>query len=190
MILSDKHIVQALEAGRIGIDPFDPRYVQPASYDLHLSKWFRFFTDTPRIIDVASSERRTVVQEFGSMLLKPGDFVLGSTMERLVIGPEFCGRLEGKSSLGRLGITIHVTAGFFDPGFIGHATLEIANLNKASIRVYAGMPIAQMSFHKMSSPAKRPYGYMHGAKYQDQKEQPAESQYWKNFPDKILEYPS
>jgi dCTP deaminase len=186
MILSDRAIKRVVEEGHVDIDPYDPKFVQPNSYDLHLSKWFRAFPPG-HIIDVKSSMPQTLLYERPSLVLAPREFLLASTMQRVRVPNFLCGRLEGKSSLGRLGLVVHSTAGFIDSGFNGYITLEIANLNSLPIRIYAGMPIAQISFLMTSTPVDSVYGEVEGSKYQGQEEAPVESMYWKNFPDKFLE---
>lgn len=192
MILADKDMRYFVEKGDLIIDPYDDKFVQPASYDVHLSKWFRGYPllreRRDGMIDVKSNVPRTTLHQAGDAYeIWPGEFVLASTIEKVKIPNFLCARLEGKSSLGRIGLTVHVTAGFIDPGFHGHITLELANLNNRIIRLYPGMPIGQLSFQRMTSVVSEPYGEVAGSKYQDQEEAPVESQYWKNFPDKFLE---
>jgi dCTP deaminase len=186
MILSDKSIREALVAGRIVIDPLDEAAIQPSSVDLRVDRYFRVFrSHTERVIDVKKNqESLTELVEIGPdepLILHPGEFVLGSTLERVVLGDDLVGRLEGKSGLGRLGLLIHSTAGFVDPGFAGHLTLELSNVASLPITVYPGMKIGQISFLVMTSPAERPYGSTSlGSKYQNQRG-PTPSRYFENF---------
>jgi dCTP deaminase len=186
MILSDKSIREALVAGRIVIDPLDEAAIQPSSVDLRVDRYFRVFrSHTERVIDVKKNqESLTELVEIGPdepLILHPGEFVLGSTLERVVLGDDLVGRLEGKSGLGRLGLLIHSTAGFVDPGFAGHLTLELSNVASLPITVYPGMKIGQISFLVMTSPAERPYGSKSlGSKYQNQRG-PTPSRYFENF---------
>ena len=188
MILSDKSIREALAAGRIVIDPLDEAAIQPSSVDLHVDRYFRVFrSHTERVIDVKKDqESLTELVEINPeepLILHPGEFVLGSTLERVVLGDDLVGRLEGKSGLGRLGLLIHSTAGFVDPGFAGHLTLELSNVASLPITVYPGMKIGQISFLRMTSPAERPYGSSAlGSKYQNQ-HGPTPSRYFENFRD-------
>lgn len=173
MILSDRSIREEIAAGRIGVEPFDPAMVQPASIDIRLDNKFLVFHNTKRAyIDVKEpAEDLTESMEVGPdepMYLHPHEFVLGSTLERVCIPDDLVARLEGRSSLGRLGVVIHSTAGFIDPGFQGHVTLEISNLANLPIALYPGMRIGQLSFMRMTTPAERPYGRARGSKYADQ----------------------
>lgn len=186
MILSDKEILGLYEGKQLGIEPFDDKFLQPSSYDVHLSRFFRIYHTGVRIIDLKENYPETTPFEREAFDLPAKDFILASTVEKVSIPRFLTGRLEGKSSLGRVGITVHVTAGYCDPGFRGHITLEIANLNVRPVRLYAGMPIGQISFHRMSSLPSRTYGVVKGSKYQDQGPAPVESQFWKNFPDKCV----
>ncbi|MHB1343424.1 MAG: dCTP deaminase [Thermoleophilia bacterium] len=186
MILSDTDILAALAAGHIALDPFDEALVQPASVDIRVDARFRIFSNhlytciDPR---ERQDDLTTLVQveEGGVFILHPGEFVLGSTVERVSLGAAYVARLEGKSSLGRLGLLCHATAGWIDPGFSGCITLELSNVANLPIKVYPGMPIGQLSFARLSSPSHRPYGSdATGSKYQDQ-EGPTQSRMWKNF---------
>lgn len=163
MVLSDRSIRDAIRAGRIRIDPFDESCLQPASVDLRLDSVFRVLRHSRHaFIDLAgdTSDLTELVQmPFGEpFMLQPGQFVLGSTLERVTLGPDVVGRLEGKSSLGRLGLLTHVTAGFCDPGFSGWLTLELTNVSHLAITLYRGMRVGQLSFFEMTTPAERPYG--------------------------------
>jgi dCTP deaminase len=173
VILSDRSIREAIESGRLGIDPYDPELIQPSSVDVRLDNKFLVFRNTKRAyIDVKQpAEDLMELIEVGPeepMFLHPHEFVLGSTVERVRIPNDLVGRLEGRSSLGRLGIVIHSTAGFVDPSFEGHVTLEISNLANLPIALYPGMRIGQISFVEMTTPAERPYGPGRGSKYSGQ----------------------
>ena len=186
MILSDRTIREEMAAGRIVIDPLGPKAVQPSSVDLRLDRRFRVFRNhTMGVIDVrrnleSLTELVTVVDD-EPFILHPGEFVLGSTLERVVIPTDLVGRLEGKSSLGRLGLLIHSTAGFVDAGWDGQLTLELSNVANLPITLYPGMKIGQISFLRMTTPADVPYGQgALGSKYQGQRG-PTPSRYWENF---------
>lgn len=173
MVLSDRDIRAAIASGGIGIDPYDPRCLQPASLDVRLDRQFRVFRSSRHAyIDLAKgvddiTELVTVDRE--PFILHPGEFVLGSTLERVRLGNDIVSRVEGKSSLGRLGLLIHSTAGFIDPAWDGHITLELSNVNTIPITLYARMRIGQLSFFRLSSPAERPYGSPElGSSYQGQ----------------------
>ena len=186
MILSDRTIREQLEAGRIIIEPFDPSCVQPSSIDLRLDRWFRVFRNhTMGLIDVKKNleDLTELVEITGDepFILHPGEFVLGSTAERIANPPDIVGRLEGKSSLGRLGLLIHSTAGFIDAGWDGQITLELSNVASLPITLYPGMKIGQISFMMMTTEADTPYGSAAiGSKYQGQVG-PRPSRYWENF---------
>ena len=188
MILSDRSIREELTAGRIVIDPLDPRCIQPSSVDLHLDRFFRVFLNhTMRVIDVKEDQEELTelveIKPDDAFILHPGEFVLGSTHERVILPGDLVGRLEGKSSLGRLGLLIHSTAGFVDPGFEGHLTLELSNVANLPITLYPGMKIGQISFLRMTTPAEQPYGTRAiGSKYQGQRG-PTPSRYFENFRD-------
>ena len=186
MILSDVTIRQEIAAGRIVIDPFDPHKVQPSSVDLTLDHRFLVFRNHTRaLIDVKvpmdDLTELVEIDQDGVFLLHPGEFVLGSTAERIGIPDDLVGRLEGKSSLARLGLVIHSTAGFVDAGFEGYLTLELSNVASLPITLYPGMKIGQISFLRMTTPAEHPYGEGSlGSKYKGQVG-PTGSQYWRNF---------
>jgi dCTP deaminase len=188
MILSDRTIRAELDAGRIVIDPLDEQCIQPSSVDLRLDRLFRVFLNhTMPVIDVKEDlEDLTRLVEIGegeAFILHPGEFVLGSTSERVTLPDDLVGRIEGKSSLGRLGLLIHSTAGFIDAGFSGHITLELSNVANLPITLYPGMKIGQVSFLRMTTPADVPYGSARvGSKYQGQRG-PTPSRYWENFRD-------
>ena len=186
VILSDRDLRTELAAGRIIIEPFDEACVQPSSIDIKVHNLFRVFRNhTAGIIDVKKD--MTDLTELvdipldGVFILHPGEFVLGSTLERVAVPNDLVARVEGKSSLGRLGLLIHSTAGFIDAGFDGHVTLELANVANLPITLYPGMKIGQISFMKMTSPAEKPYGSgAKGSKYQGQRG-PTPSRYFENF---------
>src|SRR4051794_14232181 len=186
MILSDRSIREALEDGQIEIDPLDERCIQPSSVDLHLDRYFRVFLNhTMRVIDVKEDQEELTqlveVKEDDPFVLHPGEFVLGSTLERVKLPTDLVARLEGKSSLGRLGLLIHSTAGFVDAGWNGQLTLELSNVANLPITLYPGMKIGQISFLKMTTPADVPYGSSAvGSKYQHQRG-PTPSRAWLNF---------
>ena len=175
-VLSDRDIRAALEAGEIAIRPYDPADLQPSSVDLHLDRSFRVFRNNRYpYIDVRSpqpdlTELLTIADD-EPFVLHPGEFVLGQTLEWVELPNDLVARLEGKSSLGRLGLLIHSTAGYVDPGWKGNLTLELSNVANLPIALYFGMKIGQISFFKMSSPVDRPYGSPGlGSKYQGQSE--------------------
>ncbi len=186
MILSDRSIREEVAAGRIVLDPFDTDAVQPSSVDLRLDRFFRVFLNhTMAVIDLKEDlsglTDQVEVSEDGRFILHPGEFVLGATAERLALPDDLVARIEGKSSLGRLGLLIHSTAGFIDAGFDGHITLELSNVANLPITLYAGMKIGQVSFLRMTTPADVPYGSgALGSKYQGQRG-PTPSRYWENF---------
>ena len=186
MILSDRTIKRLLGEGRIEIDPYDEALVQPSSVDVRVDRWFRVFRNSryPYIDVKQEQEELTELVEIDDetpFILHPGEFVLGSTLERIQLPDDLVARLEGKSSLGRLGLLIHSTAGFIDPGWDGHVTLELSNVANLPITIYFGMKIGQISFVQMTEPAATPYGAGSlGSKYQGQ-QGPTPSRYWKNF---------
>jgi dCTP deaminase len=186
LILSDRDILAAIADGRVGIEPFDPADVQPSSVDLHVDRFFRTFHNArhPYIDVKRPMEDLTELVEVSAdeaFILHPGEFVLGSTKEYVRLPDDLVARLEGKSSLGRLGLLIHSTAGYVDPGFEGHLTLELSNVANLPITIYPGMRIGQISFFGLSSPAQSPYGSPRiGSKYQGQRG-PTASRYHENF---------
>jgi dCTP deaminase len=186
MILSDRTIREQLAAGRIGIDPLDESCIQPSSVDLRLDNLFRVFLNhTMPVIDVKQDlsdlTRPVEIDEGDAFILHPSEFVLGSTYERLTLPDDLVARIEGKSSLGRLGLLIHSTAGFVDAGWDGHITLELSNVANLPITLYPGMKIGQVSFLQMTTPADVPYGSSKvGSKYQGQRG-PTPSRYWENY---------
>lgn len=175
MLLSDRDILAAVETGEIALDPWEPAMVQPSSADVRLDKFFRVFEnhrysvidpsieqpDLTRIIEVDAAE---------PFVLHPGEFVLGSTFEQVRLSGSIAARLEGKSSLGRLGLLTHSTAGFIDPGFSGHVTLELSNMATLPIKLWPGMKVGQLCFFQLTSPAANPYGsQVYGSRYQGQR---------------------
>jgi dCTP deaminase len=186
MVLSDRTIRRLLEEGRIGIDPYAEELLQPSSVDVRVDRLFRVFRNSryPYIDVKQEMEDLTELVEVDAdeaFILHPGEFVLGSTLERITLPDDLVARLEGKSSLGRLGLLIHSTAGFIDPGWDGHVTLELSNVANLPITIYYGMKIGQLSFVQLTEPAEHPYGSGGlGSKYQGQAG-PTPSRYWKNF---------
>ena len=186
MVLSDRTIRRLLEEGRIGIDPYDESLIQPSSVDVRVDRFFRVFHNNRYpYIDVREEQEDLTelveVEDDSPFVLHPGEFVLGSTLERVTLPDDLVARLEGKSSLGRLGLLIHSTAGFIDPGWDGHVTLELANVANLPITVYPTMKIGQLSFVQLTEPAEHPYGSDGlGSKYQGQRG-PTPSKYWQNF---------
>lgn len=174
MLLSDTDIRAALDSGEATLDPYYPALVQPASIDVRLASAFCVFdrhraacidpsqnqADLTRLVDVPRGE---------AFVLHPGEFVLAATLERVTLGPALAGRLEGKSSLGRLGLVTHATAGFIDPGFTGQVTLELSNVATLPIKLWPGMKVGQLCFIRLTSPAAAPYGQgAAGSRYQGQ----------------------
>jgi len=186
VVLADRTISRLLDEGAIEIDPYDESLLQPASVDVRVDRYFRVFHNARYpFIDVREpQEELTELVEIDGespFILHPGEFVLGSTLERLRLPDDLVARLEGKSSLGRLGLLIHSTAGFIDPGWNGHVTLELSNHANLPITIYYGMKIGQLSFVQLSEPAEKPYGTEGiGSKYQGQRG-PTPSRYWQNF---------
>jgi dCTP deaminase len=178
MILSDRDIRRALETGRVKIESAQPemfRYIHASSMDLHLGSMFKLYEHSKfAVIDPKRPEtfqgnmRMIQVSEGESYMVQPGEFVLGVTEEVITVPDDLVVRVEGRSSLGRLGIIVHSTAGFVDPGFSGTITLEISNLNRMPIALYPGMRICQIAFEQMSSPAETPYHMKPHSKYQGQ----------------------
>ena len=186
MLLSDRDIRAELESGRVQLDPLDLNMIQPSSIDVRLDKFFRLFDnhkypfidpaeeqpDLTRAVEVAGDE---------AFILHPGEFVLASTYEIITLPDDIAGRLEGKSSLGRLGLLTHSTAGFIDPGFSGHITLELSNVANLPVKLFPGMKIGQLCLIKLSSPAEHPYGSaIYASRYQGQRG-PTPSRSFMNF---------
>ena len=175
MLLSDRDIRSEVEAGRIGLDPYDPAMVQPSSIDVRLDRYFRVF-ENHRYPHIDPSEEqpeltRAVEPVDGEpFILHPGEFALGSVFEVVTLPDDVAARVEGKSSLGRLGLLTHATAGFIDPGFSGHVTLELSNVATLPIKLWPGMKIGQFCFFRLTSPAELPYGSsQYGSRYQNQR---------------------
>ena len=175
VLLSDRDIRAELDSERILLDPYEPAMIQPSSIDVRLDRYFRLFDnhkypvidpsvdqpDLTRLVEVTGDE---------SLVLHPGEFILGSTYEAVTLPDDIAARLEGKSSLGRLGLLTHSTAGFIDPGFTGHVTLELSNVATLPIMLWPGMKIGQMCFFRLSSPSEHPYGSdVYGSRYQGQR---------------------
>jgi dCTP deaminase len=186
VILSDRSLREAIAAGRLVVDPLDDDAIQPSSIDVRLDNRFRvFYTARHPYIDVKQPmddlTELVEVKPDDAFILHPGEFVLGSTLEEVGIPADLAARLEGKSSLGRLGLMTHSTAGFLDPGFIGHVTLELSNVANLPITLYPGMRIGQIAVFQLTTAAERPYGSRGvGSKYQGQRG-PTPSRYWENF---------
>jgi dCTP deaminase len=186
VLLSDRDIRAELESGRVVLDPYDPAMIQPSSIDVRLDRYFRLF-DNHRyaVIDPSTEQpdltRLVEVEPDEPLVLHPGEFVLGSTYEQVTLPDDVAARLEGKSSLGRLGLLTHSTAGFVDPGFSGHVTLELSNVATLPITLWPGMKVGQLCFFRLSSPAEHPYGSgASGSRYQGQRG-PTASRSWLNF---------
>ena len=186
MLLSDRDLTDAIKAGELRLDPFEPELLQPSSIDVRLDRLFRVFNnhlythidpavrqdDLTSLVEVADGE---------PFVLHPGEFVLASTLEVITLGDQLAGRLEGKSSLGRLGLLTHSTAGFIDPGFSGHVTLELSNVATLPIRLWPGMRIGQLCMFRLASPAENPYGSaVYGSRYQHQRG-PTPSRAWQGW---------
>jgi dCTP deaminase len=186
VLLSDRDLVSEIKSGQLGLDPFEPSLVQPSSIDVRLDRLFRVFNnhlythidpavrqdDLTALVDVPEGE---------AFILHPGEFVLASTLETVTLGHQLAARLEGKSSLGRLGLLVHSTAGFIDPGFSGHVTLELSNVASLPIRLWPGMKIGHICVLRLSSPAEHPYGSaVYGSRYQHQRG-PTASRSWQNW---------
>ncbi|MPZ62371.1 MAG: dCTP deaminase [Propionibacteriales bacterium] len=175
MLLSDRDIRAETDAGRVVLEPFDDAMIQPSSVDIRLDRYFRVFENHryPHIDPAQEQPELTrQVEPKGDepFILHPGEFVLASTYEVVTLPHDVAARLEGKSSLGRLGLLTHSTAGFIDPGFSGHVTLELSNVATLPMKLWPGMKIGQLCFFRLSSPAEHPYGSKkHGSRYQDQR---------------------
>lgn len=186
MLLSDRDISAQLDAGRIVLDPFDAALIQPSSIDVRLDRYFRLFDNHkyPHIDPAQEQPELTRLVEVGAgeaFVLHPGEFVLAATLERVTLPDDVAARVEGKSSLGRLGLLTHATAGFVDPGFTGHVTLELSNVATLPITLWPGMRIGQLCFFQLSSPAEHPYGSSaRGSHYQGQRG-PTASRSFENF---------
>lgn len=174
MLLNDTDLRKEVAAERLGIAPFDAEMVQPSSIDVRLDRFFRVFDNTKytHIDPAQQQDELTSLVEKGEdpFVLHPSEFVLGSTYERVSLPDDLAGRLEGKSSLGRLGLLTHSTAGFIDPGFTGHITLELSNMANLPITLWPGMKIGQLCLFRLTGPAEYPYGSSEvGSRYQDQR---------------------
>ncbi len=186
MLLSDRDIRAEIESGRVQLDPLDLGMIQPSSIDVRLDKFFRLFDNHKYpFIDPAEEQpdltRAVEVSGDEPFILHPGEFVLGSTFELVTLPDDIAARLEGKSSLGRLGLLTHSTAGFVDPGFSGHVTLELSNVATLPIKLWPGMKIGQLCFFRLTSASEDPYGSeKYGSRYQGQRG-PTASRSWKNF---------
>lgn len=186
VLLSDHDIRASVEAGSLGIEPFDADLIQPSSIDVRLDKFFRVFNNS-RYTHIDPKQEMpdltslVEVEDGDAFVLHPGEFVLGATLEKFTLPNDLAGRLEGKSSLGRLGLLTHSTAGFIDPGFSGHITLELSNVANLPITLWPGMKVGQLAIFNMSSPADVPYGSgALGSKYQGQRG-PTPSKSYLNF---------
>ena len=186
VLLSDRDILAEIEAKRISVEPYDESMIQPSSIDFRLDRYFRVFENHryPHIdpaVDQSDLTRVVEAQGEEPFILHPGEFVLGSTFEVVSLPDDLAARVEGKSSLGRLGLLTHATAGFVDPGFSGHVTLELANVATLPIKLYPGMKIGQLCFFRLTSPAEHPYGSAkYGSRYQGQRG-PTPSRSYANF---------
>lgn len=188
MLLSDRDIRAQVSDGRLKLDPWDPELVQPSSIDVRLDRYFRVFNNSQytHIDPAIQQDELTALVELEPnsdkpFVLHPGEFVLGSTLEVVTLPDDLASRLEGKSSLGRLGLITHATAGFIDPGFSGHITLELSNVANLPITLWSGMKIGQLCVFRLSSPAEHPYGSeRYGSRYQGQRG-PTPSRSYKNF---------
>lgn len=175
MLLSDRDLLASIDDGRLVLDPFDPTLIQPSSIDVRLDRYFRVFNNSRYThIDPSTQQDELTslveTQDDEPFVLHPGEFVLGSTFEAVTLPDDLAGRLEGKSSLGRLGLLTHSTAGFIDPGFSGHITLELSNVANLPITLWSGMKIGQLCLFRLTGPAEHPYGAaVYGSRYQNQR---------------------
>ena len=186
MLLSDRDIAAEIDAGRVKVEPFEPKMIQPSSVDVRLDRFFRVFENHKYSVIDPSIEQSELTREVAvtggeHFILHPNEFVLASTYEVITLPDDIAGRLEGKSSLGRLGLLTHSTAGFIDPGFSGHITLELSNVANLPVKLFPGMKIGQLCLIRLSSPAQHPYGSaVYGSRYQGQRG-PTPSKSWLNF---------
>lgn len=186
VLLSDRDIKEQIESKRVAVEPFDPAMIQPSSVDVRLDRFFRVFENHKYSEIDPSKEQPELTREVEvapdeHFILHPGEFVLASTYEVITLPDDIAGRLEGKSSLGRLGLLTHSTAGFIDPGFSGHITLELSNVANLPVKLFPGMKIGQLCLIKLSSPAEHPYGSeVYGSRYQGQRG-PTPSKSWLKF---------
>jgi len=186
VLLSDRDLAREIADGRLRLEPYEPSLMQPSSIDVRLDDLFRVFNNA-RYTHIDPSQQQDDLtalvrpEEGEPFVLHPGEFVLGSTLEAVTLPDDLAGRLEGKSSLGRLGLLTHSTAGFIDPGFSGHVTLELSNVANLPITLWPGMKIGQLCLFRLSSPAEHPYGAeRYGSRYQGQRG-PTPSRAWKNW---------
>jgi dCTP deaminase len=192
VLLSDRDIRAEITAGRVAVEPFAESMVQPSSVDVRLDRFFRVFENHKySVIDpsIEQSEltREVVVEPNEHFILHPGEFVLASTYEIITLPDDIAGRLEGKSSLGRLGLLTHSTAGFIDPGFSGHITLELSNVANLPVKLFPGMKIGQLCLIKLSSPAEHPYGSAVYASRNQGQRGPTASRSWINFHQTVIQ---
>ncbi|GAA1748270.1 dCTP deaminase [Luedemannella helvata] len=186
MLLSDRDLVTELKNGQLQLSPYESELIQPSSIDVRLDRWFRIFNNHLYThIDPAQQQddltTMVEVPDGQPFVLHPGEFVLASTLEVVTLGDALAARIEGKSSLGRLGLLTHSTAGFIDPGFSGHVTLELSNVATLPMTLWPGMKIGQLCVFRLSSPAEHPYGSaVYGSRYQDQRG-PTPSRAWQNW---------
>lgn len=186
MLVSDRDLVLEMKSGQLQVEPFEPDLLQPSSIDVRLDRWFRVFNNHlyTHIDPAVRQDDLTSLVEVESeqaFVLHPGEFVLASTLELITLGDQLAGRLEGKSSLGRLGLLTHSTAGWIDPGFSGHVTLELSNVANLPIMLWPGMKIGQLCIFRLSSPAEHAYGSaVYGSRYQGQRG-PTASRSWQNW---------
>jgi len=190
MLLSDRDLVSEIKSENLALEPFAPELMQPSSIDVRLDRFFRVFnnhlyTHIDPSVQQDDLTAQVEVHDGEAFVLHPGEFVLASTLEVITLGDQLAGRLEGKSSLGRLGLLTHSTAGFIDPGFSGHVTLELSNVANLPIKLWPGMKIGQLCIFRLSSPAEHPYGSaVYGSRYQGQRgPTPSRSSYnWRTWP--------
>lgn len=186
MLLSDRDIRAEVQSGRVRVEPYDETMIQPSSIDVRLDRYFRVFENHKYSVIDPSVEQSELTREVEVgpkefFILHPGEFVLASTYEVISLPDDLAGRLEGKSSLGRLGLLTHSTAGFIDPGFSGHITLELSNVANLPVKLFPGMKIGQLCLIRLSTPAEHPYGSaLYGSRYQGQRG-PTPSRSWMNF---------
>lgn len=186
MLLSDRDIATEISTGRVKVEPFEEKMIQPSSLDVRLDRFFRVFENHKYSVIDPSLEQAELTREVAvapedHFILHPGEFVLASTYEIITLPNDIAGRLEGKSSLGRLGLLTHSTAGFIDPGFSGHITLELSNVANLPVKLFPGMKIGQLCLIKLTSAAQHPYGSaLYGSRYQGQRG-PTPSKSWLNF---------
>jgi len=190
VLLSDRDLDHEIKTGQLKLEPFEPSLMQPSSIDVRLDRWFRIFNNHlyTHIDPAAQQDDLTTlveVEDGQPLVLHPGEFVLASTLEIVTLGDELAARIEGKSSLGRLGLLTHSTAGFIDPGFSGHVTLELSNVATLPMTVWPGMKIGQLCVFRLSSPAAHPYGSaVYGSRYQGQRGPTPSRSYenWQTWP--------